>query len=229
MDGGLGGVAVTAIVAVEALSVARGVRPVLHDISFALAPGERLLIDGDSGAGKSTLLHALLGFVPRQRGRIALFGRDCVTEHDFAPMRGPVGLLFQDPDDQLLGPSVFEDVEFGPLNLGVAPADAHQRAHAVLARVGIEHLSARPVHELSGGEKRLAALAGVLAMQPRVLLLDEPTAGLDEAAATRVLDALLATALPLIVASHDPLCRARLATRCLHLRDGRLGPRAASD
>lgn len=219
----------TAIVAVEQLSVVRGTRTVLDDVGFALAPGERLLIDGDSGAGKSTLLHALLGFVPRRRGRIALFSRDCVTEHDFAPMRGPIGLLFQDPDDQLLGPSVFEDVEFGPLNLGVEPHEAHQRAHAVLARVGIEHLSARPVHELSGGEKRLAALAGVLAMQPRVLLLDEPTAGLDESAATRVLEALLATALPMIVASHDPLCRTRLAMRSLQLRDGRLGPRVASD
>jgi cobalt/nickel transport system ATP-binding protein len=222
--GRVGGVPVTAVIAAHALSVARGARAVLHDIGFELAPGERLLIDGDSGAGKSTLLHALLGFVPRTQGRIALFGRDCVTEHDFAPMRGPVGLLFQDPDDQLLGPSVFEDVEFGPLNLGVEPHEAHQRAHAVLARVGIEPLSARPVHELSGGQKRLAALAGVLAMQPRVLLLDEPTAGLDEGAAVRVLDALMATALPMIIASHDPLCRTRLASRSLQLRDGRLQP-----
>lgn len=224
MDGGLGGVPVTAIVEVEGLVVARGTRVVLQDIGFVLTSDERLLIDGDSGAGKSTLLHALLGFVPRRQGSIRLFGRHCVTEHDFAPMRGPVGLLFQDPDDQLLGPSVFEDVEFGPLNLGVEPHEAHQRAHRVLAQVGIEHLSARPVHELSGGEKRLSALAGVLAMQPRVLLLDEPTAGLDEGAAMRVLDALLATRLPMLVASHDPQCRARLATRSLRLDDGRLWP-----
>lgn len=212
----------SAVLAVGGLAVARGDRFVLQDLSFALAPGERLLIDGASGAGKSTLLHALLGFVPVARGSIALLGRTCAGEGDFAALRGRVGLLFQDPDDQLLGPSVFEDVEFGPLNLGLAPEDAHRRAHAALAQLAIEHLAERPVHELSGGEKRLAALAGVLAMAPEVLLLDEPTAGLDAAAAERIVAALRATALPMIVASHDPYCRESLTSRALRLEAGRL-------
>lgn len=212
------------VIAVEGLCVLRGARQVLQDACFALAPDERLLIDGDSGAGKSTLLHALLGFVPRRAGRIELLGKPRETESDFAACRGPVGLLFQDPDDQLLGPSVFEDVEFGPLNLGLDPRQAHQRAHEALVRLDIAALSARPVHELSGGEKRLAALAGVLAMHPRVLLLDEPTSGLDEGAARRVLDALETARLPLIIASHDPLCRTRLATRALRLQGGHLRP-----
>lgn len=203
-------------------AAAHGTRVVLDDVSLQLAPGERVVIGGASGAGKTTLLLALLGFVPRAGGSIVLLGRPCTREEDFAAVRGPVGLLFQDPDDQLLGPTVFEDAEFGPLNLGLAPALAHERAHAALAQVGIAALAERPVHQLSGGEKRLAALAGVLAMQPRVLLLDEPTAALDEDAALRVLDVLAATPLSMIVASHDPQCRERLATRCLRLQGGRL-------
>jgi cobalt/nickel transport system ATP-binding protein len=212
----------TPLLQADDLSVARGDRCVLDRVSLSVSAGERVFIDGASGAGKSTLLHALLGFVPRSGGTVQLLGQPCVDERDFAPSRGAVGLLFQDPDDQLLGPTVFEDVEFGPLNLGLPPVEAHQAAHAALARVGIDHLEGRPVHELSGGEKRLAALAGVLAMQPRVLLLDEPTTGLDEMASTRVLEVLAATGLPMLVATHDAQCVARLATRVLTLRNGRL-------
>jgi cobalt/nickel transport system ATP-binding protein len=204
------------------LGVRRGERTVLQAVDLELAPGERVFIDGASGAGKSTLLHALLGLVPRAGGRVLLLGRACAVERDFAAVRGQLGLLFQDPDDQLLGPTVFEDAEFGPLNLGLAPAQAHAAAHRALAEVGIDHLAARPVHDLSGGEKRLAALAGVLAMRPRALLLDEPTTGLDAAAATRLLDVLAASGLPLLVATHDQCCVERLATRVLRLADGRL-------
>jgi len=210
------------VIAVADLSVERGGRRVLAGVSFAVDSAERLLIDGASGAGKSTLLHALLGLVPRRAGRIELLGRACADEADFAAVRGPVGLLFQDPDDQLLGPSVVEDVEFGPLNLGLAPAAARRLAREQLGRLGIDALAERPVHELSGGEQRLAALAGVLAMAPRVLLLDEPTAGLDADSAQRLLAALLATGVPMIVASHDRACRRRLATRALVLREGRV-------
>jgi len=212
------------VVVVHGLTVQRGSRLVLDAVDFDLGAGERLLISGASGAGKSTLLHALLGFVPHQAERIELLDMLCRGEHEFEKRRGPVGLLFQDPDDQLLGPSVFEDVEFGPLNLGADPHEAHGRAHGMLARLGIAHLAERPVHELSGGEKRLAALAGVLAMQPAVLLLDEPTAGLDEAAAQRVLSSLSDTGLAMIVTSHDPQCRDRLASRTLDLVAGKLVP-----
>ncbi|MFO0146433.1 MAG: energy-coupling factor ABC transporter ATP-binding protein [Betaproteobacteria bacterium] len=218
----------TRLLQAEALVVARGERRVLDGVSLAVAPGERVFIDGASGAGKSTLPHALLGLVPLGGGAVHLLGQRCAQERDFAPLRGAVGLLFQDPDDQLLGPTVFEDVEFGPLNLGLARAQAHQAAHAALARVGIEHLHARPVHELSGGEKRLAALAGVLAMQPKLLLLDEPTSGLDDDASALVLEVLAGTGLPMLAATHDARCVARLATRVLRLRDGRIANGAAS-
>jgi len=213
---------VSALAAVRRLTVERAGRRVLDGVDFTLAAGERLLIDGASGAGKSTLLLALLGFLPRSGGCIELLGRACAVERDFAALRGPVGLLFQDPDDQLLGPTLVEDVEFGPLNLGLNPRAAHAAARDALCRLGIDALAERPVHELSGGQKRLAAVAGVLAMRPRVLLLDEPTAGLDEDAAMRLLATLADTGLPMIVASHDPLCRRQLATRALVLRDGAL-------
>jgi cobalt/nickel transport system ATP-binding protein len=212
----------SALISARGLTVRRGERLVLDAVDLQLEPGECLFIDGVSGAGKSTLLHALLGLAPRAAGRITLLGQACADERDFAQVRGALGLLFQDPDDQLLGPTVFEDAEFGPLNLGLAPPAAHAAAQRALDQVGIAHLAARPVHELSGGEKRLAALAGVLAMQPRVVLLDEPTTGLDAAAAARLLDVLAITGLTMVVATHDADCVARLATRVLQLREGRL-------
>lgn len=199
------------------LCVRRGRRTVIDGLDLDLHPGERLFIHGPSGAGKTTLLHALLGFVPLAAGRLTVFGGACRGERDFAALRGPLGLLFQDAADQLFGPTVEEDVAFGPLNLGIPAAEARALAAATLARLGIAALAPRPVHELSGGEQRLVALAGVLAMRPRVLLLDEPTTGLDAATAHRLLEILAATGLAMIVASHDPDCVAALATRRLTL------------
>ena len=149
-----------------------------------------------------------------------------VVGADFAPLRGPVGLLFQDPDDQLLGPTVLEDIEFGPLNLGWDAARAHDAADAALAQVGLAQLHDRPVHELSGGEKRLVALAGLLVMAPRLLLLDEPTVGLDERTAAQVVEVLRASGVSMLIATHDPRCVERLATRSAVLQDGRLQPAA---
>lgn len=206
-----------ALLEVDGLGVHRGGRTVLQGLSLRLEAGERLWVRGASGSGKTTLLHALLGFVSAT-GNVRWFGRPMGGERDYATVRGPVGLLFQDPDDQLLGPTVLEDVMFGPLNLGRTPADARALAGQVLAGLGITPLAGRPVFELSGGEQRLAALAGVLAMAPRVLLLDEPTTGLDDDACTRVIDALAGCGLPMIVASHDPACGQRLATRTLALQ-----------
>lgn len=199
------------------IRLTRGKRTVVGHLDLQLHAGERVFILGPSGAGKTTLLHALLGFVPLDAGRLSIFGQPCREERDFAPLRGPLGLLFQDAGDQLFGPTVREDVAFGPLNLGADAAEADRCAMTVLDRLGITRLAARPVHELSGGEQRLAALAGVLAMQPRVLLLDEPTTGLDAAASQRLLTVLAETGLPMLVASHDPACIDALASRHLAL------------
>ncbi|WP_341644120.1 energy-coupling factor ABC transporter ATP-binding protein [Thauera sp. SDU_THAU2] len=209
--------AATALIEVRGLTVARRGRSVLDHLDLDLHEDERLFVLGPCGAGKSTLLQALLGFVPAAAGSIRLLGRDCRRERDFAPLRGPLGMLFQDSNDQLFGPTVIEDAEFGPLNQGLDAAAARARARQALLRVGIAGLAQRPVHELSGGQQRLAALAGVLAMQPRVLLLDEPTAALDTVSAARITAVLADSGLPMIVASHDETLVAALATRRIAL------------
>ena len=136
-------------------------------------------LQGDIGCGKSTLLHCLLGFIPYQHGEVRWFDRTCHQEKDFVPLRGKIGICFQHAGDQLFGPTVLDDVAFGPLNQGLNRDEAYQIALQQLERLNIVGLKDRSVNTLSGGEQNFTALAGVLAMQPRVLLLDEPTNGLD--------------------------------------------------
>jgi cobalt/nickel transport system ATP-binding protein len=204
----------------QRVAVTRSNRTVLQNVALTLHEGERLAVRGGIGAGKSTLLLAALGLLEHQAGSIELLGKTCSVEDDFAPLRGKVGLLFQDPDDQLIGPTVLEDVEFGPLNLGWDAHRAHHAADDALDQVGLLHLEDRPVHELSGGEKRLVALAGLLAMKPVVLLLDEPTVSLDCETTDRILEILLASKLSMLIATHDPVCLDRLATRSVLLENG---------
>lgn len=200
--------------------VTRSTRTVLSNVNLTLQEGERLAVCGSIGAGKSTLLLTALGLLEHHAGHIELLGRPCATDKDFAPLRGQVGLLFQDPDDQLIGPTVLEDIEFGPLNLGWDSHRAHHAADDALDQVGLMHLSDRPVHELSGGEKRLVALAGLLAMKPRLLLLDEPSVSLDIETTERILEILLNSRLAMLIATHDPLYLERLATRSVQLKNG---------
>ncbi len=206
------------ILRLRALSCAHpGHPPAFSGLDLELAEGERLALTGPCGAGKSTLLHAIVGLVPVLAGKIEVFGRECAGEADFAALRGPVGLLFQDSDDQLFCPTVLEDVAFGPLNQGLPRHAAHALALDTLTQLGIERLTDKVPQRLSGGEKRLAALAGILAMQPRLLLLDEPTAALDAATAAHIIEALVQSGLPMIVATHDPQCIAGLTTRSVCL------------
>ena len=209
-----------ALLRMQGIAVARSNRPVLRNATLTLHECERLAVRGGIGAGKSTLLLAALGLLEHQSGSVELLGQTCRVENDFAPLRGKVGLLFQDPDDQLIGPTVLEDVEFGPLNLGWDARRAHHAADDALDQVGLLHLSERPIHELSGGEKRLVALAGLLAMKPSVLLLDEPTVSLDLETTERILEILLASKLSMLMATHDPVCIDRLATRSVILEQG---------
>ena len=205
------------LIEASGLRLARGPQRQLVLPDFALHEGERLCLVGPSGRGKTSLLHALLGFVPLQSGSLQVFGRARSREADFVPLRGPLGLLFQDPVDQLFGPTVADDVAFGPRNMGQDRAQAGQLALRTLAALQLEHLADRPVQQLSGGEQRLVALAGVLAMSPRVLLLDEPSNGLDEASCERLFACLLDTGLPMLIASHDQTLVQRLGTRILTL------------
>lgn len=197
-------------------------RPVLRGAELALHAGERVALIGANGSGKSSLLHLLVGLHRPAAGQVRAFGRDRSREADFREVRRRVGLVFQDADDQLFCPTVIEDVAFGPLNLGQTPAQARQSAEQSLARLGLEGLAGRLTHKLSGGEKRLVSLAAVLAMGPEVLLLDEPTTGLDEATEQRLVDHLAGLGQAMLFVSHDRRLVGRLATRALLLEDGRL-------
>lgn len=197
-------------------------RPVLRGVDFTLRPGERVALRGPNGAGKTSLLHVMLGLLRPQAGEVTAFGARRRSEADFRPVRARAGLLFQDSDDQLFCPTVIEDVAFGPLHLGATPAQARARAQETLAALGLAGFDDRVTHALSGGEKRLVALASVLAMRPDVLLLDEPTNALDDAARERLLAALSQAPQAMVVISHDLDAARRLATRWVYLSDGLL-------
>jgi cobalt/nickel transport system ATP-binding protein len=197
-------------------------RTLLQEVDLALYPGERVALVGPNGAGKTTLLQLLVGLHPPSAGEIWIFGQARRTEADFVPVRARVGLMFQDADDQLFCPTVLEDVAFGPLNLGRSPAEARDDAEQTLANLGLSDYADRVTYRLSAGEKRMVALATVLAMRPRVLLLDEPTTGLDQASEARLLDHLQDLDLAMLIVSHDLRVLRRLATRALRLSHGRL-------
>jgi cobalt/nickel transport system ATP-binding protein len=197
-------------------------RHVLGGVDFALYPGERVGLIGPNGAGKTTLLHLLVGLRRPSAGQVIVFGEERRVEADFIPVRARVGLIFQDPDDQLFCPTVLEDVAFGPLNLGRSPPEARADAEQTLDVLGLGGFSGRVTHRLSAGEKRLVALATVLAMRPDVLLLDEPTNGLDERSEGRLLEHLQGLGQAMLIVSHDRRLLKRLATRIVSLSDGRL-------
>lgn len=196
--------------------------PVLKGASFQLFPGERLAITGPNGAGKSTLLHLLVGLHRPTSGSITAFDQPRTTEADFHEVRRRAGYVFQDPDDQLFCPTVAEDVAFGPLNLGKTPREALDIVDRVLAELGLSEFRDRITHKLSGGEKRLVSLATVLAMDPDVLLLDEPTNALDEPTTERLVGILNGLPQAMILVSHDPHFRRKIASRSLRLDDGQL-------
>jgi cobalt/nickel transport system ATP-binding protein len=185
-----------------------GVRPVLRQCSFCLAPGDRIALRGANGSGKTTLLHLIVGLQRPTAGQVVVFGKPRKAESDFHEVRRRVGLLFQDADDQLFCPTVAEDVAFGPLNLGLPRDRVRQVVAETLEAVGLAGYEHRITYKLSGGEKRLVALATVLAMQPEVLLLDEPASGLDERATQRLAELLARLPQAMLVVSHQPdFCR----------------------
>ena len=178
-------------------------QPVFQDFNFQLLPGNHLGLMGPNGCGKTTLLHLIMGLLRPQAGRIVIFGEAVSKEKDFVSVRQKVGLLFQNPDDQLFCPTVLEDVAFGPLNQGKEPAAAVRIARETMERLGLQGFEDRVTYKLSGGEKKLVALATVLAMQPRLLLLDEPTSGLDESTRHRLIHILQDLDIAYMIVSHE--------------------------
>jgi len=198
-------------------------RPVLRGCDFTLDAGTRLALTGENGSGKTTLLHLIVGLLRPSAGSIEIFGEPRVEEKDFHEVRRRVGLLFQDADDQLFCPTVAEDVAFGPMNIGRTREQTRQLVDETLARLGLEGYQNRITYRLSGGEKRLVALATVLAMAPDVLLLDEPASGLDRKSTRRLLDVLLQLPQSMIVVSHDAAFVDELSTARVELCNGKIG------
>ncbi len=192
---------------------------VLNNINFELHAGERVVINGDNGAGKTTLLHLIVGLKKAKQGAVIVFGECCKSEKQFNKLRKKVGLLFQDPDDQLFCATVLEDLMFGPLNLGFSKQQAKQKSIKTLNSLGMQGFESRITHQLSGGEKRMITLASVLVMQPEVLILDEPTNALDEKAKLRLLHVLQALPQAMIIISHDKEFAKQLATRECELKE----------
>ncbi len=192
-------------------------RPVFQDFNFQLLPGQHLGLIGPNGCGKTTLLHLLMGLLRPQAGKIVILGQEVSQERDFVAVRQKVGLLFQNADDQLFCPTVLEDVAFGPLNQGKSPEEAVQIARETMARLGLEGFEERVTYKLSGGEKKLVALATVLAMQPQLLLLDEPTAGLDEPTKHRLIHILQGLDIGYMIVSHEPDFLHQTVKKCCHV------------
>ncbi|MFW6017787.1 MAG: energy-coupling factor ABC transporter ATP-binding protein [Halapricum sp.] len=194
----------------------------VHDVSFAVFEDETVGLIGANGAGKSTLMEHLNGLLEVQEGELRVAG-ELITDENVELARREVGFVFQDADAQIVAPTVIDDVMFGPLNYGASQQEARERARHALARLDAENLVDRVPHHLSGGEKRLVAIAGVLAMDPSVIVMDEPLAGLDPAREQRVrevIEELQADGISLVVATHDVDFAAAVSDRLVAMDDG---------
>lgn len=215
------------VVTIQDLCFAYAKREVLRQVALTLQPGAKVGLLGPNGAGKSTLLLHLNGIL-QGRGRIVIDGLE-LNSGNLARIRQKVGLVFQDPDDQLFCPTVFEDVAYGPLYAGLASAEVEQRVEQALKAVGMQQARERSPHHLSGGEKKRVALATVLSMQPSLLALDEPTNGLDPRARRSLIELLRGLPNTMLVATHDLALVEELLPEAVVMDEGRVvfqGPTA---
>ncbi|MBQ2062902.1 MAG: energy-coupling factor ABC transporter ATP-binding protein [Oscillospiraceae bacterium] len=175
--------------------------PILHNVTFSVERGEAVGLIGANGAGKTTLMRALLGLLPHE-GLIAVDGIE-VMKKTLPEIRRKLGFVLQNSDNQMFMPTVYEDMIFGPLNYGLSREEADRRVDAVLARLDLAELKHRHNHKLSGGEKRMAAIATVLAMEPEAVLMDEPTSALDPKNRRLVINTIREMGETKIITSHD--------------------------
>lgn len=192
----------------------------LRDINLRLEPGERVGVVGPNGAGKSSLILQLNGIL-RGQGHVRIQGLEA-TEPNLSRIRALIGLVFQDPEDQLFSPTVFDDVAFGPIYMGLPPQVVQERVHRSLALVGLEGYATRTSHHLSVGEKKRVALATVLAMDTPILALDEPSAGLDPRARRQLINLLASLPQTMLISTHDLRLVAELCPRMVIMDEGRI-------
>ena len=195
--------------------------PALRGATLSIAPGDKAALVGPNGAGKSTLMLHLNGILQAAGGEVRVCGLP-VRKDTLGKIRAAVGLVFQDPDDQLFSPTVFDDVAFGPLHMGLPEAEVRQRVAEALAAVGMDDYAGRVSHHLSVGEKKRIAIATVLAMKPEILVLDEPSAGLDPRARRGLINLLRALPQTMLVSTHDIRMVAELFPRTAVMDGGRV-------
>jgi len=197
----------------------------LDKINLKVFKGERVAVLGANGAGKSTLFKHLNGILKPLSGEVLIKGEK-MTKKNLRTCRETVGIVFQDPDDQVLAPSVEEDIAFGPINMGLSRNEVERRVKEALEMVGLTGFEERAPHHLSGGQKKLVAIAGILAMRPEVIVLDEPTAGLDPLSSARVLELIMKMnrelGITLLLSTHNVDVVPYFAERVFVLHHGRL-------
>jgi cobalt/nickel transport system ATP-binding protein len=193
----------------------------LNGVSFRITHGESVALVGENGAGKSTLLLHMNGYLIATQGKMRV-GDYMVSPTTLNTVRRSVGMVFQNSDDQLFMPSVFEDVAFGPMNLGLEREELEHKVMTALETVGAAHLKNRPPYRLSQGEKRSVAIASVLAMSPDILVMDEPTASLDPMSRSRLIELLKTFHHTKIIATHDLDMALDLCERTIVLHEGRV-------
>jgi cobalt/nickel transport system ATP-binding protein len=197
---------------------------VLEDVNFQIHPGEKVGAIGANGAGKTTLFLAICGILKATSGEVRLFNKPIQA----GQFHADVGLVFQNPADQLFCPSVWDDVAFGVENMGFPPDEVEHRVTEALTTTGVLSLADRIPHHLSGGEKCMVAIASVIAMQPRLVLYDEPSANLDLRARRRLINFLQASSTTQLIASHDLELILEVCDRVLLFNEGRLVADGAS-
>jgi len=193
----------------------------LRGVDLRILQGESVAVVGANGAGKSTLLLHLNGLLLAQRGELRV-GELAVARATLPQVRRQVGFVFQDADDLLFMPTVQDVVSFGPSNQGLSPPEVQARVQAALAAVGAAHLATRAPYRLSGGEKRAVAIAGVLAMAPSILVLDEPSSGLDPAGRRRLIGLLCSFTQTRVIATHDLDLVLEVCPRVLVMHQGKV-------